>query len=129
MPNKIYESPDGGKTVFERNIGDSYDKRKKLTEAKMRDHEYTVDIDSFNNKGYKGDDDFETWMRTEAPFVPDAKTGTLGEGSSSYTVNADSITISSNYTVDDNWQKRMSIKLPVDIMHTLYPKEMKGETQ
>ena len=129
MPNKIYESPDGGKTVFERNIGDSYDKRKKLTEAKMRDHEYTVDIDSFNNKGYKVDDDFETWMRTEAPFVPDAKTGTLGEGSSSYTVNADSITISSNYTIDDNWQKRMSIKLPVDIMHTLYPKEMKGETQ
>ena len=95
----------------------------------MRDHEYTVDIDSFNNKGYKVDDDFETWMRTEAPFVPDAKTGTLGEGSSSYTVNADSITISSNYTIDDNWQKRMSIKLPVDIMHTLYPKEMKGETQ
>ena len=129
MPNKIYESPDGGKTVFERNIGDSYDKRKKLTEAKMRDHEYTVDIDSFNNKGYKVDDDFETWMRTEAPFAPDAKTGTLGEGSSSYTVNADSITISSNYTIDDNWQKRMSIKLPVDIMHTLYPKEMKGETQ
>lgn len=91
--------------------------------------DYTVSIDSFNNKGYKGDDDFETWMRTEAPFVPDAKTGTLGEGSSSYTVNADSITISSNYTIDDNWQKRMSIKLPVDIMHTLYPKEMKGETQ
>ena len=34
MPNKIYESPDGGKTVFERNIGDSYDKRKNLQRQK-----------------------------------------------------------------------------------------------
>ena len=30
MPSKIYESPDGGKTVFERNMGDDYTKRKLL---------------------------------------------------------------------------------------------------
>ena len=38
----------------------------------MRDHEddnYTIHIDSFNNKGQKGDDDFETWLETEAPLV------------------------------------------------------------
>ena len=44
----------------------------------MRDHNedsYTIHIDSFNNKGQKGDDDFETWMANEAPFVDDATTG------------------------------------------------------
>jgi hypothetical protein len=78
--------------------------------------DYTVSIDSFNNKGYKGDDDFQEWLTHEAPFK------NVG-------VSTDSITISSNYNIDDNWQKRMSAKLPIDIMHTLYPKEMKGEIQ
>ncbi len=81
---------------------------------------YTVSIDSFNNKGYKGDDDFQDWLTTEAPLID------VG-------VNADPITLTSGYTVTTsetqykNWQQTMSSKLPIDMMHTLYPKEMKGE--
>ena len=43
----------------------------------MDDDDYIVSVDSFNNKGYKGDDDFETWMKYEAPFVDDSTTGTF----------------------------------------------------
>ena len=35
----------------------------------MRDHEYTISVGSFNNKDYKGDDDFVEWMKHEAPLV------------------------------------------------------------
>jgi len=31
MPNKIYESPDGGKTVFERDMGQPHNTRRQLT--------------------------------------------------------------------------------------------------
>ena len=42
------------------------------------DDDYIIGIDSFNNKGQKGDDDFETWLTYEAPL-------TMG-GDSTYTV-------------------------------------------
>ena len=86
----------------------------------MNPDNYIVDLDQFNNKGYKGDDDFQEWLRTEAPLID------VG-------VNADPITLTSGYTVTTssmnykNWQQTMSSKLPIDIMYTLYPKEMKED--
>jgi hypothetical protein len=82
------------------------------------DDDYIVSIDSFNNKGYKDDDDFETWMKHEAPFV-DATTGTLAEGSSSYNYDT---TIS--FTTGNSIVYKQK-KLPIDILYKWYPKEMK----
>jgi len=90
------------------------------------DNDYIVSLDSFNNKGNKGDDDFETWMKHEAPFV-DATTGTFAESSSSYnydttitTAMSDTITFTKSHSIA-NKQK----KIPIDILYNWYPKEMK----
>ena len=96
-------------------------------ENQMDDDDYIVSIDSFNNKGYKGYDDFETWMKYEAPFVDDSTTGTFAEGSSAYnydttltTSMSDTITFKTSHSII-NKQK----KLPIDILYRWYPKEMK----
>tara|TARA_A100000164_G_C21943297_1_gene791982 strand:- start:161 stop:691 length:531 start_codon:yes stop_codon:yes gene_type:complete len=112
-------------------------------------NESTISIDSFNNKGQKGDDDFETWMRDEAPFVPDATTGTLGEGSSAYgegytvdlssystTVDTSIITGSNSgitytnptFTIKGiNFAKSIQKRLPIDLLHKWYPEQMKED--
>tara|TARA_B100001094_G_C17931691_1_gene671061 strand:+ start:249 stop:551 length:303 start_codon:yes stop_codon:yes gene_type:complete len=92
------------------------------------DDDYIVSIDGFNNKGYKSDDDFETWMKHEAPFVDNnTVTGTFAEGSSAYnydttitTSMSDTITFKTSHSIA-NKQK----KLPIDILYKWYPKEMK----
>ena len=100
-----------------------------------------IDVDSFNNKGQKGDDDFETWIRTEAPFVPeDSTVGTLGEGYGSYTVDlsqhatctstmmGSTITgLTPTFTIKDSphFAVTKQKKLPIDILHKLYPEQMK----
>ena len=75
----------------------------------MRDHNkddgtFTIDIDSFNNKGQKGDDDFETWLENEAPFVrEDSTTGTFAESASSYTItNSGSVTTLTDGNIASN---------------------------
>ena len=102
--------------------------------------EGTISVDSFNNKGQKGDDDFETWMREEAPFVTEDSTmGTLGEGYGSYTVdlsqhatctstmNSSTITgINPTFTIKGiNFAKSIQKRLPIDILHKWYPEQMK----
>tara|TARA_B100000965_G_scaffold245350_1_gene205882 strand:+ start:25637 stop:25984 length:348 start_codon:yes stop_codon:yes gene_type:complete len=107
------------------------------------DDEYTIHIDSFNNKGNKGDDDFETWMANEAPFVPeDATIGTLAEGSMAYTVDlsqhatctstmlggGSTITgLSPTFTIKDmpHFAPTKQKKLPIDLLHKWYPEQMK----
>ena len=98
------------------------------------DDDCIVSIDSFNNKGYKDDDDFETWMKHEAPFVDDSTPGTFAEGSSAYNYNylnknydttittsmSDTITLTTSHSIIDKQKK-----LPIDILYKWYPKEMK----
>ena len=104
----------------------------------MRDHNedsYTIHIDSFNNKGQKGDDDFETWLANEAPFVDNATTGTLAEGSSVYSIvdnasmyNTSTITgLSPTFTIKDDphFAITKQKKLPIDILYKWYPEQMK----
>ena len=107
-----------------------------------KDKETTIiDIDSFNNKGQKGDDDFETWLVNEAPFVPeDPTTGTLGEGYGTYTVDLSQHStctstmmggtvggLSPTFTIKDSphFAPTKQKKLPIDILHKWYPEEMK----
>ena len=78
------------------------------------DDDYIVGLDSFNNKGYKGDDDFMEWIKHEAPLVD-------------VSVMADPITVTTSSVKYKNWQQTMSSKLPIDIMYTLYPKQMKEQ--
>tara|TARA_B100000035_G_C20776512_1_gene454991 strand:- start:118 stop:459 length:342 start_codon:yes stop_codon:yes gene_type:complete len=107
-----------------------------------KDNETTIiDIDTFNNKGQKGDDDFETWLANEAPFVPeDPTTGTFGEGSATYTVDVSQNAtgyghgmggtvggLSPTFTIKDSphFAQTKQKKLPIDILHKWYPEEMK----
>ena len=80
----------------------------------MDPDDYIVGIDSFNNKSYKGDDDFDHWLTYEAPLVD-------------VSVNSDPITVTTSNIEYKNWQQTMSSKLPIDIMHKLYPKQMQGK--
>ena len=106
----------------------------------MRDHNddsYTIHIDSFNNKGQKGDDDFETWLENEAPLVSPS---TITAIDNSYTVDlaphatctstmmGSTITgLSPTFTIknDPHFAKTKQKKLPIDILHKWYPEQMK----
>lgn len=101
------------------------------------DEENTIiDLSSFNNKGYKGDDDFESWLENEAPFVrEDSTTGTFAEGSSAYTITSSSMasmgsycpTPTTTFTIKDSPHFAVSKKkkLPLDLLHKWYPEQMK----
>lgn len=97
----------------------------------MRDHEdnnYTIHIDSFNNKGQKGDDDFETWLETEAPLVSPS---TITAIDNSYTVDlSQQSTCTSTITITglDHHASSKQKKLPIDILYKWYPRQMKEQS-
>ena len=83
-------------------------------------------IDSFNNKGQKGDDDFETWLVNEAPFVTqenDSYTVSIGDTTTTSTLTG----LSPTFTIKDSphFSQTKQKKLPLDILHKWYPEEMK----
>tara|TARA_X000001036_G_scaffold328825_1_gene307492 strand:+ start:160 stop:483 length:324 start_codon:yes stop_codon:yes gene_type:complete len=103
----------------------------------MNDDEYTIHIDSFNNKSQKGDDDFEAWLENEAPLVSPS---TITAIDNSYTVDlaphttctstmmGSTVTgLSPTFTIKDNphFAKTKQKKLPIDILHKWYPEQMK----
>ena len=107
------------------------------------DDEYTIHIDSFNNKSQKGDDDFETWLENEAPLVSPS---TITAIDNSYTVdlshqatctstmigNGGTITgLSPTFTIKDmpHFAVTKQKKLPIDILHKWYPEQMKEQDE
>ncbi len=92
-------------------------------------------IDTFNNKGQKGDDDFETWLVNEAPFVPHEENSyTVSIGDTMYDTCATSCTttltgLSPTFTIknDPHFARTKQKKLPIDILHKWYPTEMKDQ--
>ena len=93
-------------------------------------------IDTFNNKGQKGDDDFETWLVNEAPFVPEEDNKyTISVGDTTYDTsfsNSMSSTLtglSPTFTIknDPHFARTKQKKLPIDILHKWYPTEMKDQ--
>ena len=102
----------------------------------MRDHNddsYIIHIDSFNNKGQKGDDDFETWLENDAPLVSPS---TITAIDNSYSVDLSqqatctSTMISSNVgtitlTGLGHHAPSKQKKLPLDILYKWYPEQMK----
>ena len=99
----------------------------------MRDHnndkDYTILIDSFNNKSQKGDDDFETWLSTEAPFTPTVdnitySTNTSTTPSTMISSNVGTVTLTGLGHHAPSKRK----KLPIDILYKWYPKQMKEQS-
>ena len=92
-------------------------------------------IDTFNNKGQKGDDDFETWLVNEAPFVPHGENNyTVSIGDTMYDTCSTSCTttltgLSPTFTIknDPHFARTKQKKLPIDILHKWYPTEMKDQ--
>lgn len=92
-------------------------------------------IDSFNNKGQKGDDDFETWLANEAPFVPvEDNKYTISIGDTTYDTCTTSCTttltgLSPTFTIknDPHFARTKQKKLPLDILHKWYPEQMKED--
>ena len=92
-------------------------------------------IDTFNNKGQKGDDDFETWLVNEAPFVPHEENNyTVSIGDTMYDTCSTSCTttltgLSPTFTIknDPHFARTKQKKLPIDILHKWYPTEMKDQ--
>jgi len=89
----------------------------------MRDHnedQYTIHIDSFNNKGQKGDDDFETWLETESPLLGDT-TLSIVDNASMYNTYA----TTSSYANKSINTKSLKYSMPIDILYKWYPVQMK----
>ena len=91
------------------------------------DDDYTISIDSFNNKGQKGDDDFETWLTYDAPL-------TMGSDST-YTVTdtltGGTITLNSEYNNNQYMTKkeieRLKYHMPIDLLIKWFPDSKKDE--
>lgn len=91
-----------------------------------------IDLSSFNNKSEKGDDDFETWLENEAPLV---STSTITSIDNSYTVDLSQHAtmgatvggLSPTFTIknDPHFSVTKQKKIPIDILHKMYPNEMK----
>ena len=80
-----------------------------------------ININSFNNKADKGDDDFEDWLVT-APLISidDTYQGT-------YDSSNTTITLNSNYNKSFKYINVKSLKytMPIDMLYKWYPEQMK----
>tara|TARA_R100001509_G_scaffold35871_1_gene19035 strand:+ start:147 stop:425 length:279 start_codon:yes stop_codon:yes gene_type:complete len=81
------------------------------------DDDYIVSLDSFNNKGNKGDDDFETWLANEAPLVSNTTYGT--------TVDLSDLTFGNTSAS----KTKLQYSMPIDVLYKWYPKEMKKDEE
>tara|TARA_Y100000385_G_scaffold250513_1_gene272615 strand:+ start:8922 stop:9233 length:312 start_codon:yes stop_codon:yes gene_type:complete len=80
-----------------------------------------ININSFNNKADKGDDDFEDWLVT-APLIStdDTYQGTY-DSSTTITLNSDYANKSIKYI---NTQS-LKYSMPIDMLYKWYPVQMK----
>jgi hypothetical protein len=91
-----------------------------------------INIHSFNNKSDKGDDDFETWMQTEAPFEP---TYTINIGDyttetvdvNSLTMNSTTITGIDNTRYETKKIRDLKYSMPLDVLYKWFPEELKND--
>ena len=80
------------------------------------DDDYIVDLDSFNNKSYKGDDDFQDWLANDAPLVS-------GSGYGTTTVDLSDLTFGNT----SRSKTKLQYSMPIDMLYKWYPKEMKKD--
>jgi hypothetical protein len=97
------------------------------------EYEYNIcdiNINSFNNKDDKGDDDFESWMMNEAPF---SSSGDYTVDISDYTVNtvdtstistismSNASTITFGTPVSNDKIRKLKYSIPIDILYKWFP--------
>ena len=89
------------------------------------DDDYIVDLDSFNNKGYKGDDDFQDWLANDAPLVSNTTIGNVSYDNGATTVDLGYYTRFGNTSTDN--KTKLQYSMPIDMLYKWYPKEMKKD--
>ena len=77
-----------------------------------------ININSFNNKADKGDDDFEDWLVT-APLI---STDDTYQGTYDSTTT---ITLNSDYANKYINTKSLKYSMPIDMLYKWYPVQMK----
>ena len=77
-----------------------------------------ININSFNNKSDKGDDDFEDWLIT-APLI---STDDTYQGTYDSTTT---ITLNSDYANKYINTKSLKYSMPIDMLYKWYPVQMK----
>lgn len=77
-----------------------------------------ININSFNNKADKGDDDFEDWLVT-APLI---STDDTYQGTYDSTTT---ITLNSDYANKSINTKSLKYSMPIDMLYKWYPVQMK----
>lgn len=77
-----------------------------------------ININSFNNKSDKGDDDFEDWLVT-APLI---STDDTYQGTYDSTTT---ITLNSDYANKYINTKSLKYSMPIDMLYKWYPVQMK----
>ena len=77
-----------------------------------------ININSFNNKADKGDDDFEDWLVT-APLI---RTNDTYQGTYDSTTT---ITLNSDYANKYINTKSLKYSMPIDMLYKWYPVQMK----
>lgn len=78
-----------------------------------------ININSFNNKADKGDDDFEDWLVT-APLI-----GTNDTYQGTYDSTTTTITLNSDYANKYINTKSLKYSMPIDMLYKWYPVQMK----
>ena len=79
-----------------------------------------ININSFNNKADKGDDDFEDWLVT-APLI---STDDTYQGTYDSTTTT-TITLNSDYANKYINTKSLKYSMPIDMLYKWYPVQMK----
>ena len=82
------------------------------------DDNYIVDLDSFNNKSYKGDDDFQDWLANDAPLVSNTTIDNISYANGATTVDLGDLTFGNTST--DN-KTKLQYSMPIDMLYKWYP--------
>ena len=92
-----------------------------------------ININSFNNKADKGDDDFDDWMLNEAPFKP-SYTVSIGDytadtiDTSSITMNTSTITgIGTSTNYETKKMKDLKYSMPLDLLYKWFPEVLRDD--
>ena len=83
------------------------------------DDDYIVGLDAFNNKSYKGDDDFESWLTYDAPLTGGSSTYTITDVASGSTITLDT-EYNSNHMTDKELEK-LKYSMPIDLLIKWFP--------
>jgi len=93
------------------------------------EYEYNItdiNINSFNNKADKGDQDFDDWLANEAPLVSNSTITAIDNSYSYSTDMTDTITLTTGSDIYYGDRKKMNdlkYSMPVDLIYKWFPNQ------